>query len=159
MQKSATPGEILAYFPEMRAFSRSLCSNKADADDLFQQTILKSIENLHRYKPGTYMRAWLLTIMRNAFLNNVRKRNLESVGQEYSVSSEPRVEAPQEWKLRQNELARALERMPPHYRDAVLLIGALGETYGAAADTLRCDIGTIKSRVNRARGILRAVLS
>jgi len=104
------------------------------------------------------MRAWLLTIMRNAFLNNIRKRNLETAGQDYSVASEPRVEAPQEWKLRQNELADALDRMPAHYRDAVVLIGVLGESYGAAAEILHCDIGTIKSRVNRARGMLRASL-
>jgi len=158
MPNFATPGQILTYSPELRAFSRSLCTNRADAEDLFQQTILRAIENIHRYKPGTYMRAWLLTIMRNAFLNNIRKRNLETAGQEYSVSSEPRVEAPQEWKLRQNELAVVLDRMPAHYRDAVVLIGVLGESYGAAAEILHCDIGTIKSRVNRARGLLRASL-
>ena len=66
--------DILTYLPAMRAFARSLCGNATDADDLVQETLVRAIENISSYTPGTNLRAWLFTIMRNRFCSNCIKR-------------------------------------------------------------------------------------
>lgn len=147
--------ELLIYINDLRAFSRKLCGNHAEADDLVQQTLLRAIQNERHYTPGGYRRAWLRKIMRNAFLNNRRKQGRESTGSQSCVSSVPSSAPDQEWCMRRTELLRRLDDMPSHYRDAIVLVGVKGESYTDAAHMLRCDIGTIKSRVSRARTMLR----
>ena len=78
--------DILGYIPALRAYSRALCRSVPDADDLVQETLLRAIENVHRYQPGTNMRAWLFTIMRNRFLTNCRKSARERTGAGECVS-------------------------------------------------------------------------
>ena len=131
--------DVLKHIPALRAYARALCKTVPDAEDLVQETLLRAIENAHRYQPGTNMRAWLFTIMRNRFFTNCHK-------------------AGQEWYMRTQEMNAVLRQMPRHYREAIILVGALGESYIEAARLLDCDIGTIKSRVNRARGMLRKAL-
>lgn len=150
--------DILGHIPALRAYARALCKSHADADDLVQETLLRAIENAHRYQPGTNMRAWLFTIMRNRFFTNCHKAARERTGTADCASLVPQVKADQEWHLQANELNTALAEMPAHYREAIILVGALGESYQDAARILDCDIGTIKSRVNRARTMLRKVL-
>lgn len=104
------------------------------------------------------MRAWLFTIMRNRFFSDCKKRDRERTGAADCASMLPQVEADQELHVRVGELQAALMRMPKHYREALILVGAIGESYIDAATILGCDIGTIKSRVNRARGLLRKAL-
>lgn len=147
--------ELLIYINDLRAFSRKLCGNHAEADDLVQQTLLRAIENERHYTPGGYRRAWLRKIMRNAFLNNRRKQGRETTGSQSCVSSVPTSAPDQEWCMRRTELLRRLDDMPSHYRDAIVLVGVKGESYTTAAHMLRCDIRTIKSRVSRARTMLR----
>ncbi|UFS64621.1 sigma-70 family RNA polymerase sigma factor [Paracoccus denitrificans] len=150
--------DILGHIPALRAYSRALCRSVPDADDLVQETLLRAIENAHRYRPGTNMRAWLFTIMRNRFLTNCQKSARERTGAADCASRVPQVKAGQEWHMQASELQAALRTMPRHYREAIVLVGALGETYLDASRILDCDIGTIKSRVNRARTMLRKVL-
>lgn len=150
--------DILDYIPALRAYSRFLCKSVTDAEDLVQETLLRAIENAHRYQPGTNMRAWLFTIMRNRFLTNCQKAARERTGSAECVSLTPQVNPDQEWHLQTGELRAALREMPIHYREAIILVGALGESYIETARILGCDIGTVKSRVNRARAILRKVL-
>ncbi|HHW35335.1 RNA polymerase sigma-70 factor, ECF subfamily [Paracoccus solventivorans] len=149
--------DILGYIPALRAYSRALCRSVPDAEDLVQETLLRAIENVHQYRPGTNMRAWLFTIMRNRFLTNCRKSARERTGAADCVSSSVRVQVKpgQDWHMQAREMQAALREMPPHYREAIVLVGALGESYLDAARILGCDIGTIKSRVNRARHILQ----
>ncbi|SEH68024.1 sigma-70 family RNA polymerase sigma factor [Paracoccus alkenifer] len=152
--------DILGYIPALRAYSRALCRSVPDAEDLVQETLLRAIENVHRYQQGTNMRAWLFTIMRNRFLTNCRKSARERTGAAECVSGSIKaaVKPGQDWHMQAREMQAALREMPAHYREAIVLVGALGETYLDAARILDCDIGTIKSRVNRARHLLHNAL-
>ncbi|MFH5773178.1 sigma-70 family RNA polymerase sigma factor [Paracoccus broussonetiae] len=150
--------DVLCHIPALRAYSRALCRNRSDAEDLVQETLLRAIEHADSYRPGTNMRAWLFTIMRNRFFTNCRKAAREAPGAADCASVRPQVGPDQEWHMMAIELHAALQAMPAHYREAIVLVGALGVTYIDAARLLDCDIGTIKSRVNRARGQLRRVL-
>lgn len=151
--------DILDYLPALRAFARGLCRGAQDPDDLVQETLLRAIEYAGTYRPGTNLRAWLFTIMRSRFYNDCRRAGRETTGRTDCVSVLPKSQPTQEWHLRRKELMRALNRLPPHYREALVLISVLGESYVGAADIMNCDIGTIKSRVSRARGILRGMLA
>lgn len=152
--------DVLQYIPALRAYSRALCKNIPNAEDLVQETLLRAIENAHQYQPGTNMRAWLFTIMRNRFMTNCYKSARERTGSDDCVSTHAtaRVQASQEWHMYVIEMKSALHDLPVHYREAIILVGALGESYLDAARILECDIGTIKSRVSRARSMLREVL-
>ena len=150
--------DVLKHIPALRAYARALCKTVPDAEDLVQEPLLRAIENAHRYQPGTNMRAWLFTIMRNRFFTNCHKAARERTGAGDCASTLPQVKPGQEWYMRTQELNAVLRQMPPHYREAIILVGALGESYIEAARLLDCDIGTIKSRVNRARGMLRKAL-
>jgi len=150
--------DILSYLPALRAFARSLCGNSAEADDLVQETLLRALENIHRYTPGTNLRAWLFTIMRNRFYTNSAKRAQERTGEADCVADTLVVPADQEWTLRMRELARALNALPVHFRETIVLVVVLEESYQSAAEILGCDIGTVKSRVSRARQMLKQTL-
>ncbi|RJL21523.1 sigma-70 family RNA polymerase sigma factor [Paracoccus siganidrum] len=150
--------DILTHVRALRAYARSLCGTAADAEDLVQETLLRAIEKADSYQPGTHMRAWLFTIMRNKFFTDVKKAARERTGSGDCASTQPSVPAGQEWHLRHQELRVALNEMPLHYREAIVLVAVIGESYLDAARILDCDIGTIKSRVNRARNILRRAL-
>lgn len=150
--------DILLYIPALRAYARALSGAMPDAEDLVQETLLRAIANAHQYRPGTNMRAWLFTIMRNHFFTHCKKSARERTGAADCVSVTAQVKPDQEWHMQARELHAALKEMPSHYREAIILVGALGESYVEAARILECDIGTIKSRVNRARSMLRKVL-
>ena len=150
--------DILSYLPAMRAFARSLCRNAADADDLVQETLLRALTNIHRYTPGTNLKAWLFTIMRNRFYTNSTKRARERPGAADCVADTLVMAPTQEWSLRLREFARALNALPVQYRETIVLVGVLGESYQAAAEILDCNIGTVKSRVSRARQMLKETL-
>lgn len=150
--------DILDHVPALRAFARGLCRGTQDPDDLVQETLLRAIEYADSYRPGTNLRAWLFTIMRSRFYNNCRKSSREPTGQADCVSAMPKSQPTQEWHLRRKELLHAVDQLPQHYREALMLITVLRESYINAAQILECDIGTIKSRVSRARRILRETL-
>lgn len=152
--------DVLQHIPALRAYSRALCRSIPDAEDLVQETLLRAIEYAHQYRKGTNMRAWLFTIMRNRFMTNCRKSARERTGSADCVSTQASlaVQPDQEWHMRELEMQSMLRDMPVHYREAIILVGALGESYIDAAQILDCDIGTIKSRVSRARSMLRQAL-
>lgn len=144
--------DIVNYIPALRIYARSLTRDRVDADDLVQETLVRGLASIHSYQPGTNMRAWLFTIMRNRFYTNSGKSAREPTGETDCVASVLHSAADtQMWHLRRREMVRALLDLPVHYREAILLVGVLGESYKDAATILNCDIGTIKSRVNRAR--------
>jgi RNA polymerase sigma-70 factor (ECF subfamily) len=147
--------DVLDYVPALRVFARSLCKNEIDADDLVQETLLRAIENAASYTPGTKLRAWLFTIMRNRFYTSCMKRAREQTGGAECVSSQPAVAAAQDWHMAGLELKRAVDSLPDAYRSALVLVVVIGESYKDAAQVLDCDIGTIKSRINRARRMVR----
>jgi RNA polymerase sigma-70 factor (ECF subfamily) len=152
--------EIVGFMPVLRIYARSLCRNAADSDDLVQETMVRAIANAHRFQRGTNLRAWLFTIMRNRFYSDWAKRSRERTGDKDCVADIPSApENPQMWYLEMRELVKAIDALPVQFRETIILVAALGESYVDAAERLDCDIGTIKSRVHRARNILRQNLA
>src|SRR5690242_16041214 len=143
--------EILAAVPGLRAFAISLCGNVDRADDLVQEALLRALANIHSFQPGTNMSAWLFTILRNHFRSEYRKRRreVEDADGHYaeSLTSHPE----QHGQLELSEFRSALTKLPDEQREALILVGASGFSYEEAADICGCAIGTVKSRVNRAR--------
>lgn len=151
--------EIIELLPSLRAFARSLTRSPFDADDLVQETLTKAMANIDQYTPGTNLRAWLFTIQRNSFYTSYHKRSREPV---LMVDELPWVHsaASQEWTEMVKDVDRALHRLPDEQREAVMLVGGGGLSYEEAAQICGCAIGTIKSRVSRARsGLLRLLES
>lgn len=150
--------EMLNVVPHLRAFARGLCGRADFADDLVQETLLKAWAAQARFEPGTSMRAWTFVILRNVYLSELRRNRFRG---EYDETQAERIlTAPpgQEGPLHLSDLHRALMTLPPERREALLLVGAGGFSYEEAADICGCAVGTIKSRVGRARAALAAMI-
>lgn len=145
---------VLSVVPKLRAFAISLSGNVDRADDLVQETLMRAIANIDSFQPGTNMQAWLFTILRNRFRSEYRKRKreVEDTDGHYvdSLVSQP----DQNSRLEFKELRTALDKLPSDQREALILVGASGFSYEEAAAICGCAVGTIKSRVNRARNRL-----
>ncbi|HEV2900419.1 MAG TPA: sigma-70 family RNA polymerase sigma factor [Pseudaminobacter sp.] len=150
--------EFVALIPALRAFARTLSRDGSEADDLVQETLMKGIANINRFQPGTSLKAWLFTIMRNTFYTRIKRANREGPGLLDCASSRPAIAASQEWRLRSQEMARAIDALPDDQRQVIVLIGVLGTSYDDAASICGCAIGTIKSRLSRARNRLLETL-
>ncbi len=147
--------EIIELIPALRAFARTFCRNPDDADDLVQETLTKGIANIDKFEPGTRMKSWLFTIMRNTFYTRIKVAVREAPGLGDCVSSQVTSEASQEWSAQAREVRTAIEQLPEHQREVLVLIGVLGMSYEETAEICGCAVGTVKSRLNRARtGIL-----
>lgn len=149
--RASSDAEIVHLIPALRAFARTFYTNHDDADDLVQDTLLKGIDKIHQYEPGTQMKSWLFTIMRNTFYNRIRKESRERPGAADCASLRPTTGATQEWSARGKELAAAINRLPLSQREVLVLVCVLGTPYEGAAEICGCEIGTIKSRIHRAR--------
>ncbi|MAW87297.1 MAG: RNA polymerase subunit sigma [Phyllobacteriaceae bacterium] len=143
--------EVIKLIPALRAFARSFYYDPNDADDLVQETLTKAIAKIHQFTPGTSMKSWLFTIMRNTFYTRIRIQKREAPGAGDCVSLKAAVDATQEWNVKGQELSAALHRLPAPQREILVLIGVMGTSYEEAADMLGCAMGTVKSRLNRAR--------
>lgn len=156
---SRTPAsEIVDLIPALRAFARTFYRDVNDADDLVQETLTKGLAHLHQFEAGTSMKSWLFTIMRNTFYTRIKVSKREAPGSADCVSARPVVGATQEWSARGLEIHNAIQRLPEQQREVMMLIGVLGMSYEEAASICHCAIGTIKSRLNRARLRLLAEL-
>ncbi len=150
--------DVLSHIPALRLFARSLTGNYVDADDLVQDTLVRAIVSAASYRPGTNMRAWLFTIMRNRFYNDRVKRIRERPGLADCASGVPTAPEGQYWHVRGREIEAALLALPQAYREAVMLVLVTGESYQSAAEIMGVDIGTVKSRINRGRRLLQTAL-
>lgn len=151
--------ELAAVVPHLRAFARGLCGRADMADDLVQEALLKAWAAQDRFEPGTSMRAWTFVILRNAYLTDMRRNRFRG---EYDEGVAERVltaPAGQEEPIHLADLHRALLTLPPERREALLLVGAGGFSYEEAAEICGCAVGTIKSRVGRARATLNTMLT
>ncbi len=146
-----TISEIVELIPRLRAYARVLTRDRSDADDLVQETLTKAIAKVELFQPGTMLRAWLFTIMRNTFFTEVQKRKREQPGAADCVSGLAISLPDQETHLMHVQLMAAINRLPVHYREMLVLVVVLGESYEDAAQICDCAVGTVKSRVNRAR--------
>jgi RNA polymerase sigma-70 factor (ECF subfamily) len=150
---------MLAAVPSLRAFAISLSGNIDRADDLVQETLLRAIANIDSFQPGTNMAAWLFTILRNLFRSEYRKRRREVEDTDGSYAESLKSQPEQNSRLEFQEFRAALAKLPPDQREALILVGASGFSYEEAAAICDCAVGTIKSRVNRARTRLADLLS
>jgi RNA polymerase sigma-70 factor (ECF subfamily) len=151
--------DLLAAVPSLRAFAISLCGNVDQADDLLQETLYRALANINSFQPGTNMSAWLFTILRNLFRSDYRKRRREVEDADGSYAESLKSYPEQEGKVEFEELREALKKLPSDQREALILIGASGFSYEEAAKICDCAVGTIKSRVNRARTRIAELLS
>lgn len=150
--------EMLAALPSLRAFAISLVRNVDRADDLVQETVLRAWAHLDSFEPGTNMSAWLFTILRNLFRSEYRKRRRE-VEDTTGSYADGLVSLPaQNAHMEYEDFRTALDKLPQDQREALILVGASGFSYEEAAKICGCAIGTIKSRVNRARHQLATLL-
>jgi RNA polymerase sigma-70 factor, ECF subfamily len=156
---SSVRDTILAAVPSLRAFAISLCGNVDRADDLVQETLLRALANIDSFQPGTNMSAWLFTILRNLFRSEYRKRRREVEDTDGSYAESMKSQPEQHSRVEFQEFREALSKLPPDQREALILVGASGFSYEEAADICECAVGTIKSRVNRARTRLAQLLS
>jgi RNA polymerase sigma-70 factor (ECF subfamily) len=158
-QKAEFKRELTDVVPHLRAFARGLCGRPDMADDLVQETLLKAWAAQERFEPGTSMRAWTFVILRNAYLTDMRRNRFRG---EYDETVAERIltaPAGQEEPIHLSDMHRALLTLPPERREALLLVGAGGFSYEEAANICGCAVGTIKSRVGRARAALNSMLA
>ncbi|MGC1304582.1 MAG: sigma-70 family RNA polymerase sigma factor [Caulobacteraceae bacterium] len=150
--------DVVALVPALRAFAWSLSHNSADADDLVQETLIKAWANRDKFEPGTNLRAWLFTILRNTYYTVLAKKRREVADEEGKHAATLCAAPTQEWSVAMRSLQAALQRLPDEHREALVLVGAAGLTYEEAAEICGCALGTIKSRVNRARAKLMKIM-
>lgn len=150
--------DVVRMIPALRAFGWSLCHNGSDADDLVQDTLIKAWTNREKFEPGTNLRAWLFTILRNTYYTQVIRRRREvrdELGEYAGVLKTPPT---QDWSVAMHAMQDALKHLPVEHREALILVGAAGLSYEEAAEICGCAVGTVKSRVNRARAKLLKIM-
>ncbi len=163
MERSATPSpdfrdHLVAAIPGLRAFGMSLSGRSDRADDLVQETLMKAWHHQLSFEAGTNIRAWLYTILRNEFYSQMRKRRREIEDADGEYSSKVAITGGQESYLDMADLRFALAKLPDDQREAIILVGASGFSYQEVAKICGVAIGTVKSRVSRAREKLATLL-
>ncbi|CAH1654128.1 ECF RNA polymerase sigma factor EcfG [Hyphomicrobiales bacterium] len=151
--------DLLKAIPNLRAFAISLCGNPERADDLVQETLIRAWANLSSFTEGTNMVAWLYTILRNVFYSEYRKRSREVEDVEGRIAATQASPPPQDGHMNLRDFRQALDELPDDQREALVLVGGAGLSYEEAAAICGCALGTIKSRVNRARTRLAHTLA
>jgi RNA polymerase sigma factor (sigma-70 family) len=151
--KTEISSDVVRIIPALRTYARALTRGE-DYEDLLQETLTKALANTDKFRPGTNLRAWLFTIMRNTFYTNVSRRARERTGAADCVSGLATVPATQEWNIRGGEIMRVVAQLPDQYREMLILVVMLGESYETSAQICNCAVGTVKSRVNRARNMV-----
>jgi RNA polymerase sigma-70 factor, ECF subfamily len=150
---------LLEAIPSLRAFAYSLVGRSDRADDLVQQALTKAWTHHQSFQLGTNQRAWLYTILRNEFYSEMRKKRREVEDADGVYSRNLAVHPAQEGHLDLADMRSALSELPADQREALLLVAASGFSYEEAADICGVAVGTIKSRVNRARNRLSELLN
>jgi RNA polymerase sigma factor (sigma-70 family) len=150
--------DVIGMIPALRAFAWSLSRNGSDADDLVQDTLIKAWSNREKFEPGTNLRAWLFTILRNTYYTSVVRRRREVRDETGEYAATLRSPPSQDWNMAIHALQAALAQLPDEHREALVLVGAAGLSYEEAAEICGCALGTIKSRVNRARARLLRIM-
>jgi len=150
--------DLLNTIPSLRAFAISLSGKRDRADDLVQETLTKAWKHQESFTPGTNLKAWLYAILRNEFYSQMRKKGREVEDVDGNFSSQLAVHAEQQGHLDLADMKLALTKIPADQREALLLVGASGLSYEETAEICGVAVGTIKSRVNRARRKLAELL-
>jgi len=150
--------ELIGLIPHLRAFARTLAGEPAAADDLAQEAMMKAWDARASFQMGTNMKAWTFMILRNQFYSEKRRAwrqtQLDQEAAERTLVAVDNPEAP----VALDELRLGLAKLPPEQREALILVGAGGFAYEEAAEICGCAVGTVKSRVSRARRALQTIL-
>jgi RNA polymerase sigma-70 factor (ECF subfamily) len=149
---------LMKALPALRTFGFSLTGDATRTDDLVQETLVKAWANQHRFQPDSNMIAWLFTIMRNQFYSEIRKAKREVEDADGTHAARLTAQPEQDGVIALKRLYAILAKVPAAQREALLLVGAEGYTYEEAAARLQCQVGTVKSRVSRARTHLASLL-
>lgn len=150
--------ELVEHLPALRAFALSLARASSLADDLVQDTILKAWSKIDQFQPGTNLRAWLFTILRNTYYSDRRKVGREVSDTDGHHAARLSQKPDHDGRMALADFAKAFATLPVEQREALILVGSNGFTYEEAAATCGCAVGTIKSRANRGRKRLAEVL-
>ena len=142
---------LLDAVPHVRAFARSLTRNREEADDLTHDAVVRALGAMHQFTPGTNFKAWIFTILRNLYYNGRRRQSSRFSSIDDMPGLEPSIEPTQESALAFNDFRRAFFQLTDVHREVLTLVGAGGLSYEEAAAVCGCRIGTVKSRLNRAR--------
>ena len=151
--------DLIGAIPNLRAFAVSLCGNPDRADDLVQETLVKAWSNLSSFAEGTNLAAWLFTILRHSYYSEYRTRRREVADSDGAIAARLATAPAQSGHMDFLEFRSALQKLPADQREALILIGASGLSYEEAAGVCNCAVGTMKSRVNRARNRLVELLA
>lgn len=150
--------EIVEHLPALRAFALSLTRNGSLADDMVQDSLVKAWTKIDQFQPGTNMRAWLFTILRNTYYSDRRKAGRE-VSDADGIHTEGMSEKPaHDGRLAMADFKVAFDQLSDQQREVLILVGASGFSYEEAAEMCGCAVGTIKSRTNRARARLAELM-
>jgi RNA polymerase sigma-70 factor, ECF subfamily len=150
---------LVECIPHLRAFARSLTRDRELADDLVHDAAVRALAAAHQFCPGTNFKAWIFTILRNLYYNEGRRDRSKNVPFEEATVAEHSIPATQEVALEFSDFKRAFWRLGEDHREVLILVGASGLSYEEAAEVCNCAVGTIKSRVSRARQELTRLLS
>lgn len=151
--------EMLKVLPRLQAFARVLTRNREASEDLLQDAVVRALRAHRSFEPGSNMLAWLCTILRNQHISGLRRRRHEAMPIEDLPDSAASVGPSQYDSIQVGEIRRALLKLSAEHREVLLMVAAAGLSYGEAAEICGCAVGTVKSRVNRARNELRRILS
>lgn len=144
--------------PHARAYARSLCRNADQADDLVQDALVRAWSARHQFTVGTNFKAWIFTILRNRFLDQCRRDRELRQRLSDATHEQGSVAPPQDVVVQFDDMARAFWELSPHHREILMLAGANGLSYEEAANVVGCAVGTVRSRLSRARAELQSVL-
>ena len=151
--------KLIELIPFLRAFARTLCGHRDEADDLCQEALAKAWQSRGTFEPGTNLKAWLFMILRNQFYSDRRRSwrstplDPETAERTLVATTDPNA------GLQLDEVRRAMTMLPDDQREALILIGAGGFSYEEVAEICNCAVGTVKSRVSRARDRLALILA
>jgi RNA polymerase sigma-70 factor (ECF subfamily) len=156
--------ELMTHLPNLRRYARRLTHNEDTANDLVQETVARALRYLDRYQPTGSLQGWLVTIMKNQFRETQRRRLLDQAfdgraGANATIGGlAGRFDAPQDDQLLLREISAAIPRLPAVQRDVLIAVCLQGLSYEQASAKLGIPIGTIRSRLFRARGTLQELL-
>jgi RNA polymerase sigma-70 factor (ECF subfamily) len=157
-QEAAFKADLTKLIPQMRAFARGLCQDATYADDLAQDALAKAWSARNSYQPGTNLKAWVFMILRNGFFSD-KRRSWRSTQLDPAVAESTLIANTNPTAaIELNDVRRAMQMLPQDQREALVLIGAAGMSYEEAAVICDTAVGTIKSRVSRARTRLQEIL-
>lgn len=150
--------QLTAEIPRLRRYARALTRHPQTADDLVQDCLERAWRKAHRWEAGSDLRAWLFTVMHNVYINGLRRKRPETEPMAHEDYEDPRPQAP-EGGLQLRDLERGLTQLPPEQREVLLLVCLEEMTYEQVATVTGVPIGTVMSRLHRARERMRAFMA